>query len=42
MCTDIAQHDSISALQAVLSKSPNDLLDQMISDEEIDEDAGHK
>ena len=42
MCTDVAQHDSISALQAVLSNSPNVLLDQMISDEEINEDAGHK
>ena len=35
MCTDAAQHDSMSTLQAVLSKS---LQDQMISDEEIDED----
>ena len=39
MCTDVAQHDSISALQAVLSKYPNVLLYQMISYEEIDEDA---
>ena len=35
MCTDIAQHDFMSTLQAALSKS---LQDQMISDEEIDED----
>ena len=39
MCTDVTQHDSISALQEILSKSPNVLLDQIISDEEIDEDA---
>ena len=36
--TDAAQLDSISTLQAVLSEPPNVLLDQMISDEEIDED----
>ena len=36
--TDAAQLDSISMLQAVLSEPPNVLLDQMISDEEIDED----
>ena len=38
ICTDAVQHDSMSTLQAVLSKSPNVLQDQMISDEEIDED----
>ena len=36
--TDAAQLDSISTLQADLSEPPNVLLDQMISDEEIDED----
>ena len=36
--TDAAQLDSITTLQAVLSEPPNVLLDQMISDEEIDED----
>ena len=36
--TDAAQLDSISTLQAILSEPPNVLLDQMISDEEIDED----
>ena len=36
--TDAAQLDSISTLQAVLSEPPNVFLDQMISDEEIDED----
>ena len=36
--TDAAQLDSISTLQAVLSEPPNVLLDQMISDVEIDED----
>ena len=36
--TDAAQLHSISTLQAVLSKPPNVLLDQMTSDEEIDED----
>ena len=33
-----SQHDSMSTLQAVLSKSSRVLQDQMISDEEIDED----